>query len=118
MLQMAIAADRLTRGRGKLFATHATMIWHADTAPILVKVSGNGRLERSYTHGIRNIAKKRGPVFVVPVAIAFPTAETTIKQMIWSDRSPVRPEVYVTIREMTKVANQTGTVRSNVSICP
>jgi hypothetical protein len=76
------------------------------------------RLMKGETYGIKNIAKKRGPVFVVPVAMAFPTADTTIKQMIWMLRSPVRPEVYVTSREMRNVANQTGTVRRRVSMCP
>jgi hypothetical protein len=32
--------------------------------------------------GMRNIAKNRGAVAVVPAAIAFPTAEVHIKAMI------------------------------------
>lgn len=36
---------------------------HADTAPI----------------GIKNMAKKRAPMFVVAVAMAFPTTATSIK---------------------------------------
>jgi hypothetical protein len=35
MLQIAIDAERFTSGLGKLFATHATIIWYAETAPIL-----------------------------------------------------------------------------------
>ena len=81
-------------------------------------LAGSPVLENGGTHGIKNMAKKRGPVFVVPVAIAFPIADTVIKQMIWMLRSPVRPEVYVTSREMRNVANQTGTVKRRVSICP
>lgn len=93
MLQIAMAADLLTRGRGKLFATHATIIWYAETAPILGNISECDNIKGKGIHGIKNIAKKRGPVLVVPVAIAFPTAETIIRQMIWIDRSPVRPDV-------------------------
>jgi hypothetical protein len=43
-LQMAIAADRFTIGRIKELATHATMIWKAETALM----------------GMRNMPKKLG----------------------------------------------------------
>lgn len=62
---------------------------HAETAPI----------------GIKNMAKKRAPILVVAVAIAFPTTATSIKQMIWMERSPVRADVHVTKIETRNVAN-------------
>lgn len=61
----------------------------ADTAPI----------------GMRNMAKKRAPKDVVPVAMAFPTAATSIRPIICSDRSSKRADVHVTVIETTNVAN-------------
>lgn len=55
--------------------------------------------------GMRNIAKKRAPMFVVPVAMAFPTAATSIKQIMWIDRSFVLDDVQVTHTETRNVAN-------------
>jgi hypothetical protein len=65
-LQMAIAADRFTIGRMKELATHATMIWKAETAPM----------------GMRNMPKNLGPTLVVPPTMALPTAETVKRQMM------------------------------------
>lgn len=91
MLQVAIATVRLTRGRGKEFATHATMIVYAENAPI----------------GIRNIAKKRAPVTVDPVAIALPTAEMIRRMAMWIDLSFVFAAVQVTPTDVRNVTNQT-----------
>lgn len=55
--------------------------------------------------GMRNMAKKRAPMFVVPVAIAFPTAATSIRQTMWIDRSFVLDDVQVTKMETRNVAN-------------
>lgn len=96
ILHMAIAADLFTVGRGKEFATQDTMIWYAETAPM----------------GIRNMAKKRAPSAVVPVAMAFPIVATSIKLKMCRERSPLREEVYVTRTETRKVANQTTAHRS------
>lgn len=62
---------------------------HAETAPI----------------GMRNMAKKRAPTLVVPVAMAFPTAATSIRQTMWIDRSFVLDDVQVTKMETRNVAN-------------
>lgn len=66
MLQMAMAADLLTIGLGNEFATQVTMIWYAETAPI----------------GIRNMAKKRTPVFVVDMTIILPIQDTHMRHMM------------------------------------
>lgn len=55
--------------------------------------------------GMRNIAKKRAPRFVVPVATAFPTAARSIRPMICRDRSWNRADVQVTQIDTSKVAN-------------
>lgn len=60
--------------------------------------------------GMRNMAKKRAPMFVVPVAIAFPTAATSIKQTMWIDLSLVLDDVQVTKMETRNVANLGGFV--------
>ena len=91
----AIEMERFTRGRGNELATQETIIWSVDT-PSLVRSRGALRLlglrvipnraasvdlhAETAPIGIRNIAKKRAPMFVVPVAIAFPTAATSIRQ--------------------------------------
>ena len=62
---------------------------------------------------MRNMAKKRAPVTVVPVAIALPTAANSSKQMMCSERSLVFDDEYVTQMEIRKVANQTVTHVSN-----
>lgn len=87
---------------------------------------------------MRNIAKKRAPMFVVPVAIAFPTAATSIRHTMWIDRSFVLDDVQVTKIETKNVANldissarctfhhdfgqsvltQTGAVSQSVSMLP
>lgn len=86
---------------------------------------------------MRNMAKKRAPMFVVPVAIAFPTAATSIRQTICIDRSFVLDDVQVTNMETRNVANlvalsasayhrvprqrlltQTGAVSQSVSMLP
>ena len=102
MLQIAILAERLTRGRGKELAIQERMIWNEETAPM----------------GIKNMAKKRGPVDVVAVAMTLPRQASSIRQMMCRERSPVRLEVKVTTSETRKVPNQTGTVRRRVSILP
>lgn len=66
ILQIAIAADRLTSGRGKLFATHATIIWYAETDP----------------RGIKNIAKNLAPVFKVEMTMMLPINEMESRQMM------------------------------------
>lgn len=58
--------------------------------------------------GMRNIAKKRAPTLVVPVAIAFPTAAISIRQTMWIDRSFVLDDVQVTKTETRNVANLEG----------
>jgi hypothetical protein len=55
--------------------------------------------------GMRNMAKNLGPTAVVPVAIAFPTAAISIRQMMWIERSLVLAEVNVTRIVVKKVAN-------------
>ena len=100
ILQIAIAADRFTMGRRKLFATQVIIIWYADTAP----------------SGIRNMAKYLAPVLRVETTMMFPTHEIINKQIIWIDRSPVPPEVYVTARDTRKVRNHTGDVSNRVAI--
>lgn len=55
--------------------------------------------------GMRNMAKKRAPMLVVPVAIAFPTAAISIRQTMWIDRSFVLDDVQVTKTETRNVAN-------------
>jgi hypothetical protein len=100
ILQIAIAADLLTNGRGKLLATQVMMIWYALTAP----------------SGIKNMAKNLAPVFNVLTTIIFPTQLTISKQMIWILRSPVLPLVYVTPKLTRKVRNHTGAVSSKVAI--
>lgn len=60
--------------------------------------------------GMRNMAKKRAPMFVVPVAIAFPTAATSIRQTMWIDLSFVLDDVQVTKMETRNVANLGGVV--------
>lgn len=62
---------------------------HADTAPM----------------GIKNMAKKRAPTAVLPVAMALPTAATSMRHMICSERSLVLADVHVTQTETRKVAN-------------
>jgi len=101
-LQMAMAAERLTMGRMNEFATQATMIWNAETAPI----------------GMRNMPKNLGPTLVVPPTMALPTAETVSRQMMWMLLSLVRSALHVTIKAVTQVTNQTGTVRRSVWIRP
>lgn len=73
MLAIATQAERFTIGRGKELATHGTMIVYAETAPI----------------GIKNMAKKRAPRFVVLVAMALPIIATIIRPKMWSERSSV-----------------------------
>lgn len=88
--------------------------------------------------GMRNIAKKRAPMFFVPVAMAFPTAATSMRHMMWIDRSFVLDDVQVTKIETKNVANldilsarrifrhdlrqsvltQTGAVSQSVSMLP
>lgn len=84
-------ADRFTIGRGKEFATQETMIWSEDIATL---VSDFWNLERkegwqffcsqadTAPMGIRNMAKKRAPTLVVAVAMALPTAATSMRQMM------------------------------------
>lgn len=55
--------------------------------------------------GIRNMAKKRAPTLVVAVAMALPKAATSIRQMMWMDRSLVLADVHVTRTETRNVAN-------------
>lgn len=86
----------------KEFAIQATMIWKAETAPM----------------GIRNIPKNLAPTLVVPPTIAFPTAETVSRQMMWMLLSAVRSALQVTARADSQVANQTGTVRRRVWMRP
>ena len=66
ILQIAIAADRFTSGRGKLLATQVMIIWYALTAP----------------SGIRNMAKNLAPVFRLLTTMIFPTQLTINKQII------------------------------------
>lgn len=91
MLAMATQADRFTIGRGKELAIQGTMIVKAEMAPI----------------GIRNMAKKRAPRLVVPVAMALPIAATSIRTMMWIERSLLLEAVKVTMTDVRKVANQT-----------
>jgi hypothetical protein len=106
MLQMAIAAERLTSGRGKEFATHDTMIWSGGKL-----VNGAGEVgqvdlqEDTAPIGMRNMAKKRAPTTVVPAAIAFPTAASSMRQTMCKDLSFVFAELNVTQMERRKVAN-------------
>lgn len=55
--------------------------------------------------GMRNIAKKRAPTAVVPVAMALPTAATIMRQIIWMDLSLTLADVHVTQTDNRKVAN-------------
>lgn len=55
--------------------------------------------------GIRNMAKKRAPVAVVPVAMALPMAARTMRAAMCSERSLVLAELSVTQTEMRNVAN-------------
>lgn len=55
--------------------------------------------------GMRNMAKKRAPNDVAPVAMALPTAARSISPMICRDRSSKRADVHVTVIETTNVAN-------------
>jgi hypothetical protein len=89
MLQIEIAADLLTNGRGKLLAIQAMIIWYAGTAP----------------SGIRNMAKNLAPVFSVDTMIVFPMQEIVSKQMMWIERSPLFPDVYVATSEAKQVKN-------------
>ena len=68
--------------------------------------------------GIKNMAKKRAPSDVDPVAIAFPTAATSINPKMCSDRSLVLELVQVTQTDTKKVPNHTGAVSHSVSIRP
>lgn len=92
VLQMAIAAERLTVGRINELLIQATMIWKAGTAP----------------RGMRNMAKKRTAVLREAVTRTLPTQETISRRMMWILRSLVRPAVYVVTTETRKAANQTG----------
>lgn len=65
--------------------------------------------------GMRNMAKKRAPTFVVAVAMALPTTATSIRHTMWIARSPVRADVHVTKMETRKVANYHGIIRPCVS---
>lgn len=113
MLQMAIAADRLTSGRGKEFVTQDTRIWSAKlSAPAGESwwsqlVIWMVRYLQALTApiGIRNIAKNRAPVDVAPVAMALPTADTHMRHMMWMDLSLVLDEVNVTHTDVRNVAN-------------
>lgn len=64
--------------------------------------------------GIKNMAKKRAPMLVVAVAIAFPTAAISIRQMICIERSFVLDDVHVTMMEKTNVANWFDLVSKSV----
>ncbi len=55
--------------------------------------------------GIRNMAKKRGPILVVAVKMAFPKDATSIRVIICPERSFVFADVHVTKTERRKVAN-------------
>lgn len=55
--------------------------------------------------GIRNMAKKRAPMTVVPAAMALPMAATSMRQMMCSDLSFVLAELNVTHIERRKVTN-------------
>lgn len=91
--------------------------------------------------GMRNMAKKRGPVDVVAVAMALPMTATTMRPMMCRERSPVLEDDQVTTTETRNVANyviqsqhsvvrkpddmcergkrtQTGAVSQRVSIFP
>lgn len=98
MFATAIAAERLTKGLGNEFATHAMMIWYAETAPM----------------GIKNMPKNLAPRLVVAVQMMHPTTLTIISEMMWIPRSLLRPDVQVTTRETRKVAIHTGAVISSV----
>lgn len=91
ILAIATQADRFTIGRGNELAIHGTMIVKAEIAPM----------------GIRNMAKNRAPRLVVAVAMAFPIAATSIRTMMWIERSFVLEAVKVTMTDVRKVANQT-----------
>jgi hypothetical protein len=54
------------------------------------------------------MAKYRAPRTVVPVAIAFPMADTIIKPIMCKERSFVFEDVHVTTMETRKVANYRG----------
>jgi hypothetical protein len=64
--------------------------------------------------GIRNMAKKRAPRTVVPVAMALPMAAISIRTKMCSERSLVLAELKVTATDTRKVPNQTGTVSQRV----
>lgn len=57
--------------------------------------------------GMRNMAKKRAPMLVLPAAIAFPTAAIIMRQKMWMERSWVLEAVKFTTTDVRKVANQT-----------
>ena len=68
--------------------------------------------------GMRNMARKRGPTPVVVIATTLPTAPTSMEHAMWIERSWERELWYDTPRAASKVANQTGTVKSRVSVSP
>lgn len=124
MFAMAIETERLTRGRGKEFAIQETMIWSVHLFVSIHHISGmseggptlsdNGLDYLGDLHadtapiGMRNMAKKRAPTFVVAVAMALPTTATSIRHTMWMERSPVRADVQVTKMETRKVTNCHG----------
>lgn len=55
--------------------------------------------------GMRNMAKNRAPTTVVPAAIAFPTAATSMRHIICIDLSFVLAELNVTQTDRRNVAN-------------
>lgn len=57
--------------------------------------------------GMRNMAKKRAPTTLVPVATALPTAATRRRPQMCRLRSVVRALDQVARMEIRKVANQT-----------
>lgn len=64
--------------------------------------------------GIKNMAKKRALMFVVAVAMAFPTAATSIRQIMCMERSPVLDDVHVTSILKRNVANCLDLVSNTV----
>jgi len=58
--------------------------------------------------GMRNMAKKRAPVTLVPVAMALPTAAMRSRPQMCRLRSVVRALDQVARREIRNVAAQTG----------
>lgn len=124
MLAMAMAADRLTRGRGNELATQAIIIWYAETAPMGILSGRNdishGNTVYAFSKHItyKNMAKNRAPRLVVAVQIMAPATLTNINKIMWILRSLVFPDVHVTTRETRKVAIHTGAVMSRVSILP